>query len=87
MQFFVISHFFFMKISLDIRKCICFLEKKCSRISEISFLPSLRTKLLYNVCYEIPCKSYFSMPAPLPINTYPRDFYSTRILVGALLAS
>ena len=44
MQFFIISHFFFMKISLDIKTCICFLEY---RISEISFLPSLRAKLLY----------------------------------------
>ena len=47
MQFFIISHFFFMKISLDIKTCICFLEKKHRRISEIPFLPSLRAKLIY----------------------------------------
>ena len=55
MQVFIISHFFFMKISLDIKTCICFLEKKHRRISEISFLPSLRHKLLCTVCNEIPC--------------------------------
>ena len=32
-----------------------FLEKKCHRISEISFLPSLKAKLLFPVCDEIPC--------------------------------
>ena len=55
MQVFIISHFFFMEISLDIKTCICFLEKKHRRISEISFLPSLRHKLLCTVCNEIPC--------------------------------
>ena len=32
-----------------------FLEKKCHRISEISFLPSLKAKLLFPVCDGIPC--------------------------------
>ena len=34
---------------------ICFLEKNCHRISEISFLPSLKAKLLFTVCDGIPC--------------------------------
>ena len=34
---------------------LCFLEKKCHRISEISFLPSLKAKLLFPVCDGIPC--------------------------------
>ena len=36
---------------------ICFLEKKCHRISEISFLPSLKAKLLFPVCDGIPCST------------------------------
>ena len=34
---------------------ICFLEKKCPRISENYFLPSLRAKLLITVWDETPC--------------------------------
>ena len=33
---------------------ICFLEKKCHRISEISFLPSLKAKLLFTLCIRTP---------------------------------
>ena len=55
MQFFIISHFFFIKVSLHIKMGLCFLEKNCHRISEISFLPSLKAKLLFPVCDEIPC--------------------------------
>ena len=61
MQFFIISHFFFMKVSLDIKMDICFLEKKRRRILEISFLPSVRAKLLYSVCNEIPCRTSFML--------------------------
>ena len=56
MQFFIISHFFFIKVSLDIKMGLCFLEKNCHRKSEISFLPSLKAKLLFPVCDGIPCK-------------------------------
>ena len=35
---------------------ICCLEKKCHRISEIYFLPSLKAKLLFTVCDGIPCR-------------------------------
>ena len=45
--FFIISQFFLIKTSSDIKMGIYFLEKKCHRISEISFLPSLKAKLLY----------------------------------------
>ena len=55
MPFFIISHFFLIKVSLDIKMGLCFLEKKCHRISEISFLPSLKAKLLFPVCDGIPC--------------------------------
>ena len=37
---------------------ICFLEKKCQRISEISFLPSLKAKLVFTVCDGIPCRQF-----------------------------
>ena len=58
MQFFIISHFFFVKISLDIKTCICFLEKRRNKITKISFLPSLKAKLLFTVCDGIPCTSH-----------------------------
>ena len=57
MQFFIISHFLFIKVSLDIKMGICFLEKNCHRISEISCLPSLKAKLLFPVCDGIPCRT------------------------------
>ena len=44
MQFLIISHFFFIKVSSDIKMGLCFLEKNCHRISEISFLPSIKAK-------------------------------------------
>ena len=55
MPFFIISHFFLIKVSLDIKMGLCFLEKNCHRISEIFFLPSLKAKLLFPVCDGIPC--------------------------------
>ena len=55
MQFFMISHLFYIKVSLDIKMGLCFLEKNCLRISEISFHPSFKTKLLFPVCHGIPC--------------------------------
>ena len=44
---------------------ICFLEKKYHRISEISFLPSLKAKLLFPVCDGIPCRA----PNPRGVQT------------------
>ena len=38
---------------------ICFLEKKCLRISEISCLPSFKAKLFYPVWDGIPCIWFF----------------------------
>ena len=55
MLFLIISRFFLIKASLDIKMGICFLEKKCPRISEIFFLPSPRAKLLITVWDETPC--------------------------------
>ena len=55
LYFFIISHFFLIKASLDMKMGICFLEKKCPRISENYFLPSLRAKLLITVWDETPC--------------------------------
>ena len=69
MQFFIISHFFFMKISLDIKTCICFLEKKCSRISEISFLPSLRTDSSCTLWDKTPCTKYTKLTEIYMIET------------------
>ena len=58
MQFFIISHFFFIKVSLDIKMGLCFLEKNSHRKSEISFLPSLKAKLLFPVCNGTPCNTH-----------------------------
>ena len=58
MQFYIISHFFFIKVSLDIKMGLCFLEKKIVieiRISKISFLPSIKAKLLCPVWGGVPC--------------------------------
>jgi len=38
MQFFIISHFFFINVCLDIKMGLCFLEEKCYRISNSIFL-------------------------------------------------
>ena len=61
MQFFIISHFFFIKVSLDTKMGLCFLEKNCHRKSEISFLPSLKAKLLFPVCDGIPCIAVYTV--------------------------
>ena len=54
MQFFIISHFFFIKVSLDIKMGFGFLEKNCHKISEISFLPSLKAKLFFQFAMGYP---------------------------------
>ena len=46
---------------------ICFLEKNCYRISEISCLPSLKAKLLFPVLDGIPCIGRDSDKCPMPI--------------------
>ena len=50
----IFHNFFFIKTNSDIKMGICFLEKKCHRISEISFLPSLKAKLLFTLCVRAP---------------------------------
>ena len=59
MQFFIISHFFFGKVNLGIKMGLSCLENKCHRISKMSVLPSLRTKLLLYVRHETPSMSSF----------------------------
>ena len=48
-EMYITSHFFFGKVSLDIKVDFSCLENKCQGMSKISVLPSLRAKLLYNV--------------------------------------
>ena len=54
MQFYLISHFFFGKENLDIKMGLSCHENKCHRISKMSVLPALRTKLLLYVRHETP---------------------------------
>ena len=60
MQFYIISHFFFGKVNLDIKMGLSWHENKSHRISKMSVLPSLRTKLLLYVRHETPSKLYIS---------------------------
>ena len=58
MSFFIISHFFFRKVSTENQTCKCFNEKSCKKSNFVKpFLP-VRTNLLYKVDDETPCRNY-----------------------------
>ena len=55
MSFFIISHFFFRKVTTENQTCICFDKKIMKKYNFVKpFLP-VRANLLYKVDDETPC--------------------------------